>query len=262
MKSLDLFTGIGGFALASKWLGIETTQFAEIDSYCQKVLNKNFPNIPIYSDIKTYEPIIGAFDIVTGGSPCQDLSIAGKQKGIIDGERSSLWFEQLRVYKQSGATFLVWENVMGAFRNGFREVLRSLSESGYDAEWQVISAAALGAPHLRERIFLVAYPSSLQFSGQPCSWSDQIGYQIEIASTYANDSRSRDWFMRNESKQPNSINSHRSNYWSSFEPPVCGVAHGLPRRLDRLKALGNAVTPQQASIPLMRVLYLNSLIQK
>lgn len=233
LKMISLFSGIGGFDLAGEWVGIETIESVEINPFCQKVLTKNFPNTPIYNDVTTYKPTKYC-DIVCGGSPCQDLSIAGKQKGIKDGERSSLWFEQLRIYKESRATFLIWENVAGAFRNGFREVLRSLSESGYDAEWQVVSAAALGAPHLRERIFLIAYPSSLQFSKEPSPWSNQIRCQAAIASTYPDSTLSK----RNRCAK-RSYERHSKptlpiglNYWSSVSASICGMDARLSTSLD------------------------------
>lgn len=290
LKMISLFSGIGGFELAGEWVGIETIESVEINPFCQKVLTKNFPNTPIYNDVTTYKPS-SYCDLVVGGSPCQDLSIAGAQKGILEGKRSSLWFEQLRIYKESRATFLVWENVTGAFRNGFREVLRSLSESGYDAEWQVISAAALGAPHLRERIFLIAYPTGLQFSAEPPPWSDQIGCQAAIAASYPysaevtpnpysigrNDRRDNDrqnylqqeWDstqnLKPRDKRQCRLSKIREfdtspSYWSSVKPPVCGVDDGLSNRLDRLAALGNAIAPQCAVIPLLRVKYLAELI--
>jgi DNA (cytosine-5)-methyltransferase 1 len=293
LKMIELFAGIGGFRLASDWVGgIETIVSVEINPFCQKVLKKNFPNTPIYDDVTTYKPT-SYCDLVVGGSPCQDLSIAGVQKGIIKGKRSSLWFEQLRIYKESRATFLIWENVAGAFRNGFREVLRSLSESGYDAEWQVISAAALGAPHLRERIFLIAYPTGLQFSKEPSTWADQIRCQVAIASTYpfslrepqpqggkqnkrrrssnciakaitdTNSTSSQgDRSAERSIAKSSNIGSHsRLSHWASIEPPVCGVDAGLPNRLDRLSALGNTIVPQCAVVPLLRVKYLASLLQ-
>jgi len=98
LKMIELFAGIGGFRLASDWVGgIETIVSVEINPFCQKVLKKNFPNTPIYDDVTTYKPT-SYCDLVVGGSPCQDLSVAGAQKGIIEGKRSSLWFEQLRIY--------------------------------------------------------------------------------------------------------------------------------------------------------------------
>lgn len=278
LKMISLFSGIGGFELAARWVGIEMIASVEINPFCQKVLTKHFPNTPIYNDVTSYSPEIGKAQIVCGGSPCQDLSIAGEQKGIIKGKRSSLWFEQLRIYKESRATFLVWENVAGAFRNGFREVLRSLSESGYDAEWQVVSAAALGAPHLRERIFLIAYPNGLFRKAE--GWSNQVGDQVAIASTYP------DSLTTHSRKKNTEIKGSESSFdesqagikwedlqcrglskisllpsrWSSVKPPVCGVDAGLSHRLDRLSALGNAIVPQCAVIPLLRVKYLAELI--
>jgi len=272
LKMIELFAGIGGFRLASDWVGgIETIVSVEINPFCQKVLKKNFPNTPIYDDVTTYKPSAYC-DLVVGGSPCQDLSVAGAQKGIIEGKRSSLWFEQLRIYKESRATFLIWENVAGAFRNGFREVLRSLSESGYDAEWQVISAAALGAPHLRERIFLIAYPTGLQFSKEPSTWADQIRCQVAIASTYPFSLREPQPQGGKQNKRRRSSNciakaitdtnsTSSQGDRTSIEPPVCGVDAGLPNRLDRLSALGNTIVPQCAVVPLLRVKYLASLLQ-
>jgi len=253
VNHLDLFSGIGGFSLAAQLVGgIETTQFVEINPYCQKVLCKNFPNILIHDDIKTYHPRPGQFDLVTGGSPCQDLSVAGKQQGI-NGSRSSLWFEQLRVFKESQATFLIWENVTGAFRNGFDAVLRSLSERGYMCEWQTISAGGVGAPHQRDRIWLIAYPTSLFRDAPP--WSDQIGLQVENAA-YPDYSRSPQSSASQQERARTKLEV-RDTYWSSVEPPVCGVAHGLPNRLDRLTALGNSLVPQCAAIALQRVLFLS-----
>jgi DNA (cytosine-5)-methyltransferase 1 len=284
LKMISLFSGIGGFELAAQWTGIKTIESVEINPYCQKVLKKNFPNTPIQNDVTVYHPKPNKAQIVCGGSPCQDMSIAGKQKGIIEGKRSSLWFEQLRIYQESGATFLIWENVLGSLRNGFREVLRSLSESGYDAEWQTISAAALRAPHLRERIFLIAYPSSLQLSAEPQTWADQIRRQAAIASTYPNSTSSQGNRRAERSvKESADIASHsRLSPWSSIKPsfrvlddgiseelgryyemsemPECGVSAGLQNRLDQLSALGNAIVPQCAVIPLLRVKYLAELI--
>ena len=293
LNMISLFSGIGGFELAAQWIGgINTIASVEINPFCQKILAKNFPNTSLYNDVTSYNPKANQAQIVCGGSPCQDLSIAGKQKGIIEGKRSSLWFEQLRIYKESGATFLVWENVLGSLRNGFGEVLRSLSESGYDAEWQTISAASLGAPHLRERIFLIAYPSSLQFSTEPQTWADQIGRQAAIASTYPLSLREPQPQRRKQNKRGRSnnriaetstdtdsascqgnrsakrsieestdITPHtRLSPWQSIKPPICGVDARFPNRLDRLAALGNAIVPQCAAIPLLRVKYLAELI--
>lgn len=260
LKMISLFSGIGGFELAAKWVGIQTIESVEINPFCQQILKKNFPNTPIYDDVTTYKPQ-SKCDIIVGGSPCQDMSIAGKQKGILKGERSSLWFEQLRIYKESGATFLVWENVAGAFRNGFREVLRSLSESGYDAEWQVISAATFGHDHLRERIFLIAYPNGL--FGQAPSWTDQIGGQITEIKTHPDRyglQRTHSQELQRSQSARKSVRRFNATQGASIEPPTWGISHGLPNRVDRLAALGNAIVPQCAVVPLLRVKYLASLL--
>ena len=260
LNMIELFAGIGCFQLAGNWVGIKTIESVEINPFCQKVLKKNFPNTPIHDDVITYKPTSHC-DIVVGGSPCQDLSIAGVQKGIIEGKRSSLWFEQLRIYQESRATFLIWENVTGAFRNGFRELLRSLSESGYDAEWQVISAATFGHDHLRERIFLIAYPNGL-FRQAP-SWSDQIGGQItEIKANpnrYGLQRKNRQKLQRSKTHRKSLRYSDVARR-SSFKPPTWGISHGTPNRMDRLAAIGNAIVPQCAVVPLLRVKYLASLL--
>ncbi|WP_019499014.1 DNA cytosine methyltransferase [Pseudanabaena sp. PCC 6802] len=246
MKHLDLFSGIGGFSLAAQALGIKTVQFVEINPYCCHVLQKHFPTIPIHRDIRTFHAKPNQFDLITGGSPCQDLSLAGKRTGI-SGNSSALWFEMLRVIEEAKPRFVIWENVKGAFyTGGLSEVLHGLCQLGYRFDVEILSAAAVGAPHLRERIFAVAYTRSL--CGQAPSWADQIRSQIAAVAN------------------PDGIAGIRSGKgnqtvlapWRGVEPPICGVAHGLPRRLDRLAALGNAVVPAVAAIALQRVLYLES----
>lgn len=289
LKILDLFSGIGGFALGAEIANsliniplLQTEQFVEINPYCKAVLAKNYPKVTTHADIRCYSPTNpNQFDIVVGGSPCQDLSVAGKKRGIT-GDRSSLWFEQLRVFQESRATFLVWENVAGAIGNGFDAVLGSLAAIGCDAEWQIISAESVGAPHLRERIFLVAYPSSLKFSTEPSPWTEQIRWQVEAASTYSYctfSERNRS-AIREAKEQPfpvgNSddltyafecgwqesstmLSETRNTCWSSTVAPASGVAHGFPNRLDRIASLGNAIVPHCAAVAMLRVIYLWSL---
>jgi DNA (cytosine-5)-methyltransferase 1 len=158
MKQLDLFAGIGGFSLAASWFGIQTKQFVEIDPYCQQVLAKNFPNIPIHDDITTYNPRLGEFDIITAGFPCTDLSCANPNGRGLEGERSGLFFEVVRILRAVQPRFLLLENVPNLINRGLDRVLWEIAQSGFDAEWQVISAASMGAPHRRERIFIIAYP--------------------------------------------------------------------------------------------------------
>jgi len=176
MKLLDTFAGIGGFSYAAEKLvgGFETTQFVEINPYCQKILNKHWPHVPIHDDIKTFTAKSGEFDIITGGFPCQDISVAGLQKGITKETRSGLFYELIRVIRMVRPKYVVLENVAAILNRGLDIVLRELSEAGYDAEWAVISASSLGACHQRSRWWLVAYPND---NGQQEKWFE-TRYQV------------------------------------------------------------------------------------
>jgi len=168
MKLLDTFAGIGGFSYAAEKLvgGFETTQFIEINPFCQKVLNKHWSHVPIHDDITTFTAKPGEFDIITGGFPCQDISVAGLQKGITKETRSGLFYELIRVIRMVRPKYVVLENVAAILNRGLDIVLRELSEAGYDAEWAVISASSLGACHQRSRWWLVAYPNSVRWGGR------------------------------------------------------------------------------------------------
>ena len=166
MKLLDTFAGIGGFSYAAEKLvgGFETTQFIEINPYCQKILNKHWSHVPIHDNITTFTAKPREFDIITGGFPCQDISVAGLQKGITKETRSGLFYELIRVIRMVRPKYVVLENVAAILNRGLDIVLRELSEAGYDAEWAVISASSVGACHRRSRWWLVAYPNSKQSS--------------------------------------------------------------------------------------------------
>jgi len=167
LKLLDTFSGIGGFSYAAEKLvgGFETTQFVENDPYCQKVLKKHWPNVPIHDDIRTFTAEPFQFDAVCGGFPCQDISTAGRGKGITKETRSGLFYELIRIVRMVRPKYVILENVAAILNNGLDIVLGELSEAGYDAEWAVISASSLGACHQRSRWFCVAYPNSKQSSG-------------------------------------------------------------------------------------------------
>lgn len=164
MKILDLFAGIGGFSLAAHWMGWETAAFVEWDSYCQKVLKKNYPNTPIYGDIKQFDgtKYKGSVDIVCGGFPCQPFSTAGKRKGKADDRY--LWPEMLRVIREVQPTWVVGENVTGIISMDGGKVLEQicldLESEGYAVQPFVIPALAVGAWHRRNRIWLIAYNDS------------------------------------------------------------------------------------------------------
>ena len=160
LKILDGFAGIGGFSYAAHKIvgGFETTQFIEIDKFCQKLLAKRFPNIPIHDDVRTFTANLGEFDVFCSGFPCQDISVAGLQKGITKKTRSGLFFEVIRIIRMVRPKFVVLENVAAILNNGLDIVLGELSEAGYDAEWAIVSCEDMGGCHRRQRWWCVAYP--------------------------------------------------------------------------------------------------------
>lgn len=165
LKVVDLFSGIGGFSFGLESTGFfETVAFCEIDQHATSILNKHWPEIKVQDDVRTIE-FTGEVDVVTGGFPCQDLSTAGLRKGIIAGERSSLWGEMLRLIGRLRPKYAVIENVTGLLTGEsgrwFARLLSDLASIGYDAEWHRISAADIGASHCRERVWIIAYPSKI-----------------------------------------------------------------------------------------------------
>ena len=161
MRVLDLFSGIGGFSLGLERAGMATAMFCEIEPFCRRVLAKHWPGVPIHDDVRTLDRLVvaekaGAVDLVCGGFPCQDISVAGKGAGL-DGERSGLWFEYRRIIEEVAPRWVVIENVPALRSRGLDTVLGGLAALGYDAEWHCIPASALGAPHRRDRVWLVAH---------------------------------------------------------------------------------------------------------
>ena len=210
MKVLDLFAGIGGFTLGLERAGFETVAFCEIEPYAQKVLRKNWPEIPIYDDVRdiTAERLVSdgiSVDVITGGFPCQDISVAGKQAGI-EGERSGLWTECARLIGELQPRYAIFENVTNLL-NGergawFKRVLWDISALGYDAEWHCVPASELGAHHHRDRIWIIAYPngansrdeqqSKMQRNGPMDKWqtiANNNGEQELMADSNSNDGR-------------------------------------------------------------------------
>jgi len=179
LKVLDLFSGIGGFSLGlERTGGFETVAFCEIEPFPRKVLAKHWPEVPCYEDVtKLTGDILRrdgiSVDVITGGFPCQDISAAGRQAGIGEGTRSGLWSEIVRIIGELSPRFVIVENVANLLsgpseqRGGwFGRILGDLAECGYDAEWENIPAAAVGAPHRRERVWVVAYPAKEGVYGQ------------------------------------------------------------------------------------------------
>ena len=282
---LDTFAGIGGFSYAATKLvkGFQTTQFIELDPFCQKILRKNFPYVPIHDDIRTYTAFFGQFDIICGGFPCQSISVAGNRAGITEESRSGIFYELMRVIRMVRPRFVVLENVAAILNNGLDIVLGELSQAGYDAEWSVISASSLGACHRRSRWWCVAYTydygsSSAEISGlDDQTDNDSSKRQDEISksersskstnsrtfqsSTKSTDSNSKRLQRQNLNKMEREIwtesNTRRLNpNWRQYvsKPILPRGSDGLSFRVDRTKALGNSVVPQVAAIPLQRVL--------
>ena len=240
LKLLDTFSGIGGFSYAAEKLvgGFETTQFIEIDPYCQKVLKKHWPNVPIHDDIKTFTAKPFQYDAICGGFPCQSISTAGKGEGITETSKSGMWFELIRTIRMVRPKYFILENVSAILANGLDIVLRDIYEAGYDAEWCCIPSSFVGACHQRNRWWLVGFPSD----------PDSNGLQRKVGSRVYRPT----WKTQNIRR----INPNWRQYIS--EPTIRRGDDGLRNRVDRLKALGNSVVPQVAAIPLQRVLDLEN----
>ena len=162
MNVLDLFSGIGGFSLGLERAGMRTVAFCEIEPFCRAVLKKHWPHVSCYDDVRTLTADRLAadgirVDLICGGFPCQDISVAGKGAGL-EGERSGLWSEYRRLIGELRPRFAIVENVSMLLGRGLGRVLGDLAAIGYDAEWHCIPACAVGAPHIRDRIWIVAYP--------------------------------------------------------------------------------------------------------
>ena len=283
---LDTFAGIGGFSYAAHKLvgGFETKQFIEIDPFCQKILNKHFPNVPIHDDIRTFSAISGQYDVICGGFPCQDISGANSSRvGITEESRSGLFYELMRVIRMVRPRFVVLENVAAILNNGLDIVLGELSQAGYDAEWSIISASSLGACHRRSRWWCVAYTNDYGSSSssisrvndQTNSSSPKGSNQVSQSSRSSESSDSR--VVQSTAKFTNSNNKGlqrkilskmESGIWSAkhtrrldpnwrsyvSKPILPRGSYGLSNRVDRTKSLGNSVVPACAAIPLKRVL--------
>lgn len=275
MKVLDLFSGIGGFSLGLEKAGFETVAFCEIDAKARMVLKKHWPDIPIFEDIRelNYEKLqsIGLdIDVICGGFPCQDISVAGKGAGL-DGERSGLWFEYHRLIKEIKPKYAIIENVSALRSRGLEEVLWSLNEIGYDAEWHCIPASAIGAPHRRDRVWIVAYPRCSGWREQPTRHTESIGSgssekAIGSANTgtltgsssgaeivaYPKSERIQGLWSSGEQESHAYVQKEllmrlserfRETYWKT-ESGLDRVVDGIPNRMDRIKQLGNSVVPQ------------------
>ena len=164
LNVLDIFSGIGGFSIGLEAASMQTVAFCEINPFCQKILTRHWPSVPIFSDItiihKEDLKALPTIDVIAGGFPCQDISVAGKQKGIM-AKRSGLWKEFARLINEIKPKYAIIENVANLRSTGLISVLQDLWKIGYDAEWHCIPASAFGAPHRRDRIWIIAHPACI-----------------------------------------------------------------------------------------------------
>ena len=271
LQHLDLFSGIGGFSLGLEATGgFETKAFCDIEKYPRQVLQKHWPHVKQYEDIKelNYERLkadgIDSIDIITGGYPCQPFSIAGRQKGEQDPRH--LWPEYFRLVKELRPTWVIGENVSGHIKLGLDTVIEDLESEDYSVRPFSISASSIGANHQRERIWILAHsrrsqwPRAEQRGENENETRKENANQFERSSSTSevdvantNDERlQRQWQSRNQftprfnSSRESSEEGQRTmgqGWWES-EPNMGRVAHGIPKRVDRLKSLGNSLVPQ------------------
>jgi len=261
LKHLDLFSGIGGFALAAKWAGFETVGFCEIEEYPRKVLGKNFPGVPIHQDIRELDgAIYEGIDIITGGYPCQPFSTAGKRKGQEDDRH--LWPEMLRVITQARPSWVIAENVTGHVTMGLDSVLTDLESEGYAARPVVIPAIAVDAKHRRDRVWILgSNPERLRSAQQEREYErakkcNGSGENELAAGAFVGDTKGIEWDekqTKNSSYRGARLQESAGRHGGSSdggiwipEPSVGRVVDGLQNRVDRIKSLGNAIVPQVA----------------
>ena len=246
LRVLDLFSGIGGFSLGlERTGGFETVAFCEIEEFPRKVLAKHWPGVPIYHDVRELRGTsVADADVICGGFPCQDISTAGKKVGI-EGARSSLWVEIARLVGEIRPSFVIMENSSALLNRGAGDVFADLAARGYDCEWQCIPASALGAPHGRDRIWIVAYPND---EGEPDSAIyDETRRMPQAGFNHASNTKRRAKPLGRVLERIGRVSKSVSwdGLWETENSPIgMGMDDGLPNRMDRLKSLGNAVVPQ------------------
>jgi DNA (cytosine-5)-methyltransferase 1 len=284
----SLFAGIGGFDLGLERAGMHTVWQVEQEPFRRAVLARHFPDAKRYEDVRRIRSIrfydeevgdeydwVGDVDVLCGGFPCQDLSLAGKGAGI-DGARSGLWSEYARIVGELRPRYVIVENVPALLGRGMGRVLGDLAALGYDAEWDCLPASAFGAPHRRDRLWIVAYSTSARLEGRERSETTrrlrpnladrgEPGDEGLVADTNGSGrgpreqdlparqpdaEGSRDQDPDERTLQPWRVGGRATqaggSEWWAAEPPVGRVAHGVPDRLDQLAALGDALTPYAA----------------
>lgn len=257
MRFGSLFAGIGGFDLGLERAGMECAWQVEIDEYCRRVLAKHWPDVPRWDDVRTFPPKCRDWgvDLICGGFPCQDISAAGHGTGL-DGERSGLWAEYRRCLRELRPRYVVVENSPALTFRGLDRVLGDLASLGFDAEWNCIPAETFGAPHERDRIWIIAHAS-----GERCGqgWKgrfvdrlpwlpDQARWNPADAERLQGGQRHDTEMFRGRAAEAEQVGvgsggTWWGNQWPN-EPALLGVDDGIPARMDRVRVLGNTVVPQ------------------
>lgn len=228
MNVLDLFSGIGGLALGLKRAGMRSAAFCEAEPYCRLVLERHWPGVPIYDDVRTLTADRLRADgvsvnAIAGGFPCQDISYAGFGAGLA-GSRSGLFFEYARLIGELGPDIAVVENVSALLDRGMGDVLGTLSDLGYNAIWDTVTACSVGLPHMRRRVFIVAYANRLN------GWA-------RFRDSFAREYRALQTIDRFEGARA------RQRARLANPSGLYGGADGLPYGMERNRGIGNAVSP-------------------
>jgi DNA (cytosine-5)-methyltransferase 1 len=288
MNELSLYSGAGGGLLGTMLLGWNPIGYVEINEYCQQVISQRIadgllPFAPIFSDVRKFiqsgaaNEYRGVTDIVTGGFPCQPFSVAGKRKAGDDAR--NMWPATIEVIRIVRPKYCFLENVRGLLSSGyFGTILKDLAESGYDARWRVLSANEVGAPHKRDRLWIMAYTNSIRL--KQCKENDQrLGEESEISSIDRTGSYSSSGFIRTDISEgeqytakdkyvadpigkeleewesisgdngeefqtpKRSHRDYRKPKWWELEPDIRRVVNGVASRLERIKSLGNGQVP-------------------
>lgn len=231
MNVLDLFSGIGGLALGLKRAGMRSAAFCEAEPYCRRVLERHWPGTPIYDDVRTLtagrlQADGVSVNAIAGGFPCQDISYAGFGAGL-EGDRSGLFFEYARLISELGPDIAIVENVAALLDRGMGAVLGTLSDLGYHAIWDTVTACSVGLPHVRRRVFIVAY-------------ADRLNGWERFRHSFAREYRALQTL--------DGFESARARQRARLENPseLYGGADGLPYGMERNRAIGNAVAPDVA----------------
>ena len=250
---LDLFSGIGGFALAARWAGYQTIAFCEQDEYCQRVLERHWPEVPCLDDVhdldgKDYEGVT----LLTGGFPCQPYSHAGKRRGKDDDR--AIGGEMVRIISEARPAWVLGENVSGFATMGLDDMLSDLESLGYACQTLRVPACAVDAPHRRDRLWIIAHAAS---EGGERGEAGVKGFDLQLEEGLLGrsgartipDSRGAGLEGRRDKHQLREAEEEKQivgGGWWTTEPDVGRVAHGIPSRVDKLKGLGNAIVPHVA----------------